>query len=635
MPNLKTSDETAAGTLTGAELVRIVQSGASVRTTAQMIADLATGGSSPLTTKGDVFTRSSSVDTRLAVGANRLALLADSSQTTGLRWGHPLDWFDAKTYGATGDGRFATDGTTTNGNTTVGSATAAFTSADVGKVIELAYSTNYQKTTIATYVSATSVTVTSAPAFTASSVLVYLGTDDTTAIQTALDAAEAAGGGVVYFDKGIYTVNGALQDTARSNAQLLLPRRHTETGRMITVELRGEAAAEYIPCVATLGSGTIPMPLGGSIIKSTLNATSGTAPCCIGSWGPSGSSQEFSNVRVVMRDLTVRMPQDPVLTAVDLGQCACVDLDGVAIDASHYYVPGIAQQTTSTSYGLKTPKLNNGAFTRLGAVGVVGFYTAITVNEHVHGHDVAVMACRVAFAFLDAVHSSWFGRVLVQHCQKVLVFTGGDHYFHIDALNIEHVNSGTWVTTQDIDDASNYGKGKLRWHVIPSGGGSPDTFTVNGASNIRYARMGVSHPVPLISFRAYLSAAATLTSGSTVKITLNTEAFDTGGNFASGTFTAPLAGEYQFDGVAALTTNTGTTLTDGQVALYKNGAVEAWGSYNAPKDGTTWSSVSARMQLSAGDTVELWAYTVVTANTPNAVNGAAFTRLQGSVVTND
>lgn len=44
MANTKTSDESAASALTGSELVRIVQSGSSVRTTTQDIADLAGGG---------------------------------------------------------------------------------------------------------------------------------------------------------------------------------------------------------------------------------------------------------------------------------------------------------------------------------------------------------------------------------------------------------------------------------------------------------------------------------------------------------------------------------------------------------------------------------------------------------------
>lgn len=42
--------------------------------------------SSPLTTKGDVYTRSASADARLGVGTNGQVLSADSTASTGLKW---------------------------------------------------------------------------------------------------------------------------------------------------------------------------------------------------------------------------------------------------------------------------------------------------------------------------------------------------------------------------------------------------------------------------------------------------------------------------------------------------------------------------------------------------------------------
>lgn len=50
--------------------------------------DLVAGGGSPLTTKGDLFTYSTT-DARLPIGTDGQALLADSAEATGLKWGTP------------------------------------------------------------------------------------------------------------------------------------------------------------------------------------------------------------------------------------------------------------------------------------------------------------------------------------------------------------------------------------------------------------------------------------------------------------------------------------------------------------------------------------------------------------------
>jgi hypothetical protein len=47
------------------------------------------GTTSPLTTKGDLYTRTSSADARLGVGTNGYTLVADSAEATGLKWAAP------------------------------------------------------------------------------------------------------------------------------------------------------------------------------------------------------------------------------------------------------------------------------------------------------------------------------------------------------------------------------------------------------------------------------------------------------------------------------------------------------------------------------------------------------------------
>ncbi len=68
------------------------------------------GGGSPLTTKGDLYTYSTT-DARLAVGANDTVLTADSSTATGLKWAAV----------PTGGMTLINSGTVTNGTLNVGS----------------------------------------------------------------------------------------------------------------------------------------------------------------------------------------------------------------------------------------------------------------------------------------------------------------------------------------------------------------------------------------------------------------------------------------------------------------------------------------------------------------------------------
>jgi hypothetical protein len=319
-------------------------------------------------------------------------------------------------------------------------------------------------------------------------------TDDTTAVQSAINACATAGGGVVYFPRGVYIVAGALQDTGRSNAQLLLPIVNCPSTEPITIELRGECAAPSNYSVV----GSEPIPDNLSVIKGTLNTASGTAPCLIGAHGPSGSFDDFTNVNVVLRDLTFRMPPNPALTAVDCSLCVALDADNVLIDGGNWNISTIALQSTAASYGLKAPGRDNGASTRLGIVTIIGFYNGLQVGEHTRGLGVNIAGCRQATVWPVQDHASQFDRLLVVWCQKAMVITG-QHYFDIQQLDIEHAASGTWVPVYDIDDGSNFGHGNLRWHVVLAGIGVSTSFTVNGGANINYRGLDATSPASIAS----------------------------------------------------------------------------------------------------------------------------------------
>lgn len=316
--------------------------------------------------------------------------------------------------------------------------------------------------------------------------------DDTNAVQMAIDAAGAAGGGVVYFPargglgaNGEYIIGGALQDGSGANAQLLLPDVPYVTDPQITIVLMGEVPPPTIFSVI----GDRPVPVDHSIIEGTLNAGEGGK---LLTGYSSTSSGNWTNVQIVVRNLTFRMPRNPVYTALDFRLCSNADLDQVVIDTGSYYIQGITEPTTSGSWGLRMPKSDNGAHSRLGTINICGFYNGIEYFEHCNGFaTVATWACKNANVFAAAVnHSIYFTRIMATHCERPIVATGAS-YVRIGQLNIEHAASGWWQTDYDVYDPNHYLQGTIEgWHVVRAGVGVTSEFYVSGAARLNITRLG-------------------------------------------------------------------------------------------------------------------------------------------------
>lgn len=147
--------------------------------------------------------------------------------------------FNPKWYGAKGDGRTISDGVVTNGSPTLMSATAAFTSADVGKLIHVLLDSTTGarlRTTIIGYTNASTVTMGTNSTATGSSKRFSYGTDDLVALQACFDAAAAT------------TAAGANSHAAR----MVVPR-----GRyMISDTWKLGYGAGYTACVVEGGCGS-------------------------------------------------------------------------------------------------------------------------------------------------------------------------------------------------------------------------------------------------------------------------------------------------------------------------------------------------------------------------------------------
>ncbi len=104
-------------------------------------------------------------------------------------------------------------------------------------------------------------------------------------------------------------------------------------------------------------------------------------------------------------------------------------------------------------------------------------------------------------------------------------------------------------------------------------------------------------------FSVYKSASnQTIGTGATVLV-FDVEEYDTGGNFASNTFTAPANGFYHFDSAIQVTA-TGS-LAAVYIRFYKNGASWKEAGWTASASVNTGASISANIQLTAGDTIDV------------------------------
>jgi len=137
---------------------------------------------------------------------------------------------NAKDYGAAGDGRHSTDGSISSGNNVLTSTALGFTSSDVGKsvCVDGAGASGAALVTTISSVSGSTATLAASASTTVSAALTTVYTDDTSAIQAAInslslsqgvDAPLISVGGVIFFPIGEYVISSSL--TIKGNMWLI------------------------------------------------------------------------------------------------------------------------------------------------------------------------------------------------------------------------------------------------------------------------------------------------------------------------------------------------------------------------------------------------------------------------------
>ncbi|MFD5509113.1 hypothetical protein ACFWIB_15230 [Streptomyces sp. NPDC127051] len=353
--------------------------------------------------------------------------------------------FDVTAYGAVGDVRTATDGAMTSGAATLTCASGPFTAASqpVGKsvIVKGAAATGVTSlvATIISRQSNTQVTLSSNAATTVSGALVIWGTDNTDAIQDAVDAAEAylaAGNSYaqVYTPPRPFLIAGPLNNSKSGNGQIVFGV-YPVTANKPILEFRGEsdgtAAVRHwqqtVPQFA--GSCWVSAGVFSSTSAQTTNINADGNPGVLS--GPNegfgyGASALFSNVMPVLRNMAILTTHSTFgLTygAYNFYGCAnmhlenfgCGTLGTVASPSSDYTSPGVLG--TGLSVGMLMPAPGNNDHVVAKNVSVGGGYTyAAFVTEHAVIDRYMALYC---WAGLVAV-GTYAGSVGSVHAMKIL-----------------------------------------------------------------------------------------------------------------------------------------------------------------------------------------------------------------------
>lgn len=300
-------------------------------------------------------------------------------------------------------------------------------------------------------------------------------TDDTAAIQAAIDAAVALKVATVFFPGEVYLCNGALQGTG-TMSRLRFPAVDFDSEAWLSIELRGKATPPF-----TFGTvGSAPLSSSHTIIYSTesTGAIIGVEPDAF-----------LSALLLKFTDIEIRGVDVPTQHGIDAREAFQLKCKNVIVGTDVYNVD--AAQPTNSATGILTPKINNAALTELDNVLVAGYDFGIRVNEHTAGNNITVASCIRGLYFETANHASRFGRVGAYRCTHAIE-VGGAHYFEIDQLNLEHPGAGqttgttAWQeVTSDIKDPSNVGLGRVKYQNILGGTGiDVSGFIMDGGANI-------------------------------------------------------------------------------------------------------------------------------------------------------
>jgi hypothetical protein len=335
------------------------------------------------------------------------------------------------------DYQSATNGSITSGGSTLTG--GPFTAADVGKEIDFNTGAGQWATTIATYVGPTQVTLAGGTYGSSLNNVFYAwGHDDSEQINATITNALALNVGTILVPSGQYFLNTWIQ-LARSagyaQINVVFTNLDLVTNSSRTLALVGmEAPAPQMNWLATAKQ---PISTNGAIFNCVLNPITANASTIIGCpVEPSNMSWSQVGVNLVLENLTWRTYNNPAFTAIDASYLGQVDFEHLSVDTGTD-LSYLAQPTTTTSFGIKFPAVNNWAKSYANDVVVQGYYAGFGIAEHLTAGLLISELNQNGIQFLAGIHGNTIQRFLCQATPTSMYNAGVSNTTSIAEYDVE------------------------------------------------------------------------------------------------------------------------------------------------------------------------------------------------------
>jgi hypothetical protein len=401
---------------------------------------------------------------------------------------------------------------TTAGSPTITAVGAGFTPADMGKVAVLytnKYNSKYILTTIAACNSSSSVDLAVPIPASLSGLNLRFGTDDSRAIQAAINAAWNAGNATIKFRPATYMLAGPLTNySSVGRSELYIPSQISGERRNVVLE------GATTPVIGSRGL-SYGLPDSGSVLYCPVRGVNGNeAVLGFNSTRPPYLTLE----QVVMRDLSIIVPNDPQISGVNAKYGGSLVLDYNNFSANYPYGYNLLgtnrfqsicdPNATNAFAAVIFPTQNNPAVSIANNVQVMGWPVGLYVSEHAHiyGGEITLNCVGLAPVARDD-QSSFEGWTMYDtHLANIYNFAistnyhGGTSYFiPIQALGLNLESTGYWNGAMQVYDPTASLRGYMSYHSdvdIPysSGFSSTNLTTLNLFSDGYYLPKIASEP---------------------------------------------------------------------------------------------------------------------------------------------